>query len=397
MNKYLILILLALTVLSCGERRSTKSAVEAPFSIDSLKITGSPYKLCEQTLTSREAIEDLLEQDGEGDYDYDREVTPSEEAFFFPEEDVADMPLARTVQLKYNYAAVLYRVEHSYELFLRKSMDDSLATRKDSLAGIAHDWPELSSAFLRRAIPEADAKRAAEEVLAVYRRFDGDDSEGSAFDLAMTKYSNGYEDLPEILSEELLDDFAEHFWEWYDKRRYVPEFDRLAALSIGKGVTLELTDEAADHWRKAIEGERDIDRRTILALEMLRQGELLGDATVYLGEILESGIYTKYILEAWLAWRAGVQLSFFGPSSFTVIPDNYYDKVRVKCLNTILRHIQAGPDKYDVCLLENLIACQALHRMGSLYGNESLAVLASLTNQMFIQPSALGRDYLKEE
>lgn len=68
-----------------------------------------------------------------------------------------------------------------------------------------------------------------------------------------------------------------------------------------------------------------------------------------------------------------------------------------KCLNTILRHIQADPDKYDVCLLENLIACQALHRMGSLYGNESLAVLASLTNQMFIQPSALGRDYLKEE
>ena len=386
----------ALSAFSCGERRSSSQAEsETPFPIDSLEITGEPYRLCEQKLTSREWLEEYVDSDD--DSNYDREETSAQEAFFFPEKDVADLPLARTIQLKYNYAEVLYQLEHSYELFIRKSTGDSLATREDTLAVIALDRPVIPSAFLRQAIPDAGARRAAEEVIAAYRRFDGDDSEGSDFDKAFTKYSSGYEDLPEILSEELLEDFADHFWEWYDKRKHVLEFDRLAALSINKEVSLDLSEEQADHWKKAIEGERDIDRRTILALEMFRHGELLGDATIYLGEILESGIYTKYLLEAWLAWRAGVQMEFFGVSSFSVIPDNYYDKVRVKCLNTILRHIQSAPDKYDVCLLENFIACQPLHRMGSLYGNESMAVLVALTNQMFIQPSALGRDYLLDE
>lgn len=394
----IIITFAILSAFSCGDRRSSKSGEDAPatpFPIDSLQITGSPYRLCEQVLTSTEAIEARI-PDAE-DFEFDEEPTPAESAFFFPEKDIVDAPLVRAVQLKYNYASVLYRLEHSYELFVRKSSDDSLATRKDTLDMIAHDRPVIPSGFLRRAIPDAKARQAAEELLAAYRRFDGDDSEGSDFDLSFRKYSDGYEALPEIVDEELLADFEEHFWEWYDKRKYVPEFDRLAALSIDKELSLDLSDSQAEHWKKAIEGERDINRRTILALEMLRNGELMGDATIYLGEILESGIYTKYLLEAWLAWRAGTQLVFYGPSSFTIIPNNFYDQVRVKCLNTILRHIQTDPDKYDVCLLENFICCQVLHRQGSLYGNESMTTLAGLTNWMFIQPSALGRDYLKEE
>lgn len=394
------LILAALSAFSCGERRFSKSAVEAAeasFPIDSLEITGAPYKLCDQKLTSYETIMGSVPDYVDGEFDYGKEPTPAEEAFFFPEKDIADTPLVRAVQLRYNYAAVLSRLLHGYELFLRKSSADSLGTKKDTLAAIAHDRPVLSSSFLRRAIPEAEARQAAERLISVYRRFDGDDSEGSDFDRAFSEYGSGYDFLPDIVTEDLLDDFQEHFWEWYDKRKHVPEFDRLASLSIDKELALELSEEQADHWRKAIEGERDIDRRTILALEMLRQGELMQDATIYLGEILESGIYTKYILEAWLAWRAGVQLVFFGPSSFTFIPNNYYDQVRVKCLNTLLRHIQTDPDKYDVCLLENFICCEILHRQGSLYGNESLSTLARLTNALFIQPSALGRDYLTEE
>ena len=94
--------------------------------------------------------------------------------------------------------------------------------------------------------------------------------------------------------------------------------------------------------------------------------------------------------------RAAVQLEYLAPSSFTLIPNSYYDKIRVKCLNTLLRHIQTDPDPYDVCLLENFICCEILHRMDAIYGNEGLTVIARLTNGMFIQPSALGRDYLKD-
>lgn len=401
MNKTISIVFVALPVLfafACGERRSAKPAPEAAktsFSIDSLAITGEPFRLCDQILTSSEAMMAQLPEADE--FDYDVVTTAAEDAFFFPEKDIADSPLVRAVQLRYNYAAVLNRLLHSYELFLRKSSDDSLATKKDTLRVIAHDRPVLSSTFLRRAIPEVKARQASEGLIAVYRRFDGDDSEGSDFDRAFTMYGSGYDVLPDIVAEDLLADFQEHFWEWYDKRKYVPEFDRLAALSIDKEPSLELSSEQADHWRRTIEGERDIDRRTILALEMLRQGELMNDATVYLGEILESGIYTKYILEAWIAWRAGVQLVYFGPSSFSIIPDNYYDQVRVKCMNTLLRHIQTTPDKYDVCLLENFICCEILHRQGTIYGNESMMTLATLSNAMFIQPSALGREYLTEE
>ena len=77
-----------------------------------------------------------------------------------------------------------------------------------------------------------------------------------------------------------------------------------------------------------------------------------------------AGIYTRYILEAWITWRACVQMSVLGPSSFTTIPDNYYDRIRVKCMNTIIRHMQSpDADKYG----------------------------------MFVHPDALGYDYLKEQ
>ena len=66
-------------------------------------------------------------------------------------------------------------------------------------------------------------------------------------------------------------------------------------------------------------------------------------------------------------------------------------------MNTILRHIQTYPDKYDVCLLENFIYCEILHRMDAIYGNEAMTVIARLTNGMFIQPSALGKDYLHDD
>ena len=403
MNKTISLVFLALAVLSaisCGERRSSKAAVEAaeaPFSIDSLKITGAPYRLCDQQLTSLDAIL-AVDVSEENDYCFDCEATPVGETFFFPEGDIKDSDVVRRVQLRYNYANVLYRILHGYELFVRKTSADSVGVRKDSIDLILHDCPDISGSLLRRALPDNRARAAAEGLLASYRVFDGRSGGGSAFERAYGDYVDGYETLPALVNDSLLTDFEEHFWVWYDKKKHVPEYDRIAALYLNDdALKNELSEEQVAHFRKVIEGERDIDRRTILTLELIRcSRDSFGDATMYLGEILESGIYTKYLLEAWLTWRASVQLAFFAPSSFSIIPNSYYDKIRVKCLNTILRHIQTDPDPYDVCLLENIIDCEILHRMDAIYGNEAMTVLARLTKGMFIQPSALGRDYLKE-
>ena len=66
-------------------------------------------------------------------------------------------------------------------------------------------------------------------------------------------------------------------------------------------------------------------------------------------------------------------------------------------MNTILRHIQSESDRYDPFLLMNLIGCEQLHRMYCLFGNQSLVTVCELGKKLFIQPSALGYDYLKEE
>ncbi len=402
-----IIVIAILCSLPCKDRnkrpvstslQDKKRIEEDTFSLDSIKLTGLTYRLCEQTLTSEDAILELDVVSG-SDLHYDEEKTPVLETFFFPEKDIVNTDLVKKVQLRYNYANVLYRILHGYELFCRKSSDDSLATRKDSMNLIIQDCPIIPHSFLQRAIPDKHASSLAEKLLASYRVFDGREHSNSVFDKAHAEFVEGMDNLPEIVDEPLLEDFEEHFWEWYDKRKYVPEYDGIAALYLNEDVIKsEMTEDEERHLKLVIEGEPDINRRTILVLELFRNSrDAFRDATIYLGEILESGIYTKYILEAWLAWRAAVQLEFFSPSSFSSIPNNYYDKIRVKCLNTILRHIQNAPDKYDVCLLENFIYCEILHRMDAIYGNEAMTVIAQLTNGMFIQPSALGKDYLKDE
>ena len=409
MNKIIILVMLTgVTVSSCLPKKGrvdtsgtlsiieTRSDTNALFSIDSLRISGPAYRLCEQKETSIESILGLDVVSG-NDLHYDKEKTSALESFFFPEKDILNTDLVKKVQLRYNYANVLYRILHGYELFCRKSSDDSLATRRDSMNLIIQDCPIIPHSFLQRAIPDKNSRMLTEKLLASYRGFDGRENSNSAFDNAHAEFVKGFDNLPKIVEDSLLTDFENQFWEWYDKRKHVPEYDRIVALYINDP-KMEPTEDDDNHLKAVIEGESDIDRRTVLALELLRNSsDSFRDATMYLGEILESGIYTKYILEAWLAWRAAVQLEFFSPSSFSSIPNNYYDKIRVKCMNTILRHIQTYPDKYDVCLLENFIYCEILHRMDAIYGNEAMTVIARLTNGMFIQPSALGKDYLHDD
>ena len=402
-----VISIMILNYTACKERNEHSVSISSPnnkrlgekaFLIDSLKIYGPPYHFCEQVLTSEEAIL-AADISTVGNYVFDREATPIQETFFFPEKDIKNTTLVKNVQFRYNYANVLYRILQGYELFIRKTSADSLETRKDSIDLIVHDCPEIPSSLLQKAIPEKEARKVTEKLLASYQVFDGRENRDSAFDRAYAEYMGKFDNLPIIADDALLEDFEEHFWEWYDKRKCVPEYDQIVALYIKNDETeTELTEEQDNHLKTVIEGEKDIDRRTILALELIRNShDSFKDATMYLGEILESGIYTKYIMEAWLAWRAGVQLEFFAPSSFCVIPNYYYDKLRVKCMNTILRHIQTNPDKYDVCLLDNLIFCEILHRMDAIYGNEAMTTISLLANGMFIQPSALGKDSLKQE
>lgn len=361
---------------------SGNNLVVIPFTLDSLPVSGEPFYLTKLKLTGIEKIANLEPESDETD------------AFFYSLPGIKETPLTKAVRLRYNYATVLNLTMHHYELFVREANDEEYPTHQDTLNLIKEYSFRIPISVLNKAIPLNWARREAEDLIKGFSNFNGRDN--SPFFDQLNQASADYMKLPVITSEELLNEFKKHFWQWYDKRRYVPEFDEIASLYMDEQLRNDVTEEQIEHLRIATLTEQDIDRRTILALEFLRMKSDLGEAAIMLGDILESGIYTKYIVEAWIAWRAAVQLDLISPSSYSRIPNAYYDKIRVICLNTILRHAQETDDKYAPCMLENLIGCQLLHRNGSIYGNESLAILANLNSYMFIQPSALGYDYIND-
>ena len=385
-------ILCALTALvfcSCGESGNKKAAptqVDAPIPFFSdANASLEPVWLCEAVLTSQEGMESAFPDETDSFFE---ETTPEAEAFYFPASDIKDESLVRTVQLRYNYVALFNRVIHSYEWFQRAStgIDDETTTKKDTLEWIRYARPKVPQSVIRAALPDAGAQAQASGLLKAYDRFDGDDSDDSPFSAAINRYTEALSGLPELVSKEETDRFEERFWDWYDKRNVVPEIDTLVRMNMFEYEGAKPSDGQLENLKRAIEAEKDIDRRTVLALEYVKFSKW--DGVPLLGEILESRIYTKYLLEAWISWRANAQLDH-SPSSFGVIANNYYDKVRTICLDTMVRHCLESEDENAKCLIENLLFCEIIHRMGSIAGNSSFNDCAMLSYNMFIHPRLL--------
>ena len=405
---YTILCALAALILSsCGHHGSKQSSQDPATSqtgtmtvsaedLASLPFFGDenaslePVRLCNAVLTSQEAMESAFP-----DYtdDFFKETTPEKDAFYLPDADIRGMDLVRTVRLRYNYVALFNRVIHSYEWFQRMStgMDEEVSptTKKDTLKWIRSARPMVPESVIKAALPDAGAQARASRLLKAYERFDGNDSVDSPFSAAVNRYTEALSELPEIVGKEETDRFEERFWDWYDKRNVVPEIDTLVMMNMYGYEGAKPSEEQLGNLKRAIEAEKDIDRRTVLALEYVKFSKW--DGIPLLGEILESRIYTKYLLEAWISWRANTQMDH-GPSSFTVIANNYYDRVRALCLDTMVRHCLESEDKNAECLMENLIFCEIVHRMGSLVGNSSFNTCAMLSFNMFIHPRLLPEE-----
>lgn len=329
----------------------------------------------------------LVKMQGPDDGTYDNELNPPEAAFFTPETGVAEDETSRRVMLRYNCAAVFNRVVHAEELYLRKisAMENmaEVAEECDTLRTIAEDQPGYDMAGLAKYIKDPEALNEAEELLLAYSRYDGNvDTLFNAYD----RFGKYFLTLPELFSDEQFNEFEEKFWGWYDKNQYVEGYDDIIKLRLN-GTEVNLTDEQCDYLGEVVLGEQDIDRRTILSMELAYHNWPF--ATLLLGEIIESGIYTKYLIEAWLLWRAKVQHDVIGISSFCTIPDNYYDMMRAKCVNTILKHLQETGDSYDAVLIENFIEAEVMHRQDGLLGNQSYITIISMKQGTFADPRFL--------
>ena len=359
--------------------------------LDSLKLSGEPVMLSSQRQSSFESV--LAAFGKEDDTDFIYEGIPPHRAFFRPENGVKDDDLMRKVRDRYNVVATMNRVNHAYEWFKRISSysdDEEIpATHSDTVKWVIMSRPDITPSYLTSVLSPGEHRVASTNLILTYKSFDGDDGPESRLTKAFNWTVKAFKELPAFAAEEMLDKFEEGFWDWYDKRLFVPEIDEIIKMHLNGYDGEEPSEEQIERLKRAVECERDIDRRTILALELVKFD--LEEGSLLLGDILESGLYTRYLTEAWISWRANTQM-VFSASSFSVIPNNYFDMMRVRCMNTILRHCQKEEDDNALCLLENLLEIDLLHRMGSLFGNESLATCAALSYDEFIHPRLLEEE-----
>jgi|GEM_PF-2287673 len=392
-----IICLLAGSV-SCKNKKSSNKPSLSTESVQSkesgindvLTPVGDSLMLSSQKQTSFESMLAAFDNGREGDYLH--EPTKADKAFFSKEADIKNTDLMKKVRLRHNYCAVMNRVLHGYEWFGRVSSagdEESTATRKDTLRWIRESQPMLTDAMIAVALDDGKALDAARRLVNAYKHFDGDDGEDSPFAQAFRNLNEVFGSLPSIVTEEEIDTFEKEFWDWYDKEQFVPGISNLIKMNMQGYEGEKLSDEQMEQLRKRVMGEKDIDKRSVLALELAKFNPL--DGAVLLGDIIESGIYTRYLLEVWISWRASAQ-DYHSPSSFSVIPNNYYDMLRTVCLNTFLRHCQSEDDFRARCLMDNLILCEIVHRMGSLAGNSSFLTRMHLAYDMFIHPDLLPKE-----
>lgn len=392
-----IICLLAGSV-SCKNKKSSNKSAPSTESVqskesginDGLTPVGDSLMLSSQKQTSFESMLAAFDNGREGDYLH--EPTKADKAFFSKEADIKNTDLMKKVRLRHNYCAVMNRVLHGYEWFGRVSSagdDESTVSRKDTLRWIRESQPMLTDAMIAGALDDGKALDAARRLVNAYKHFDGDDGEDSPFAQAFRNLNEVFGSLPSIVTEEEIDTFEKEFWDWYDKEQFVPGISNLIKMNMQGYEGEKLSDEQMEQLRQRVMGEKDIDKRSVLALELAKFNPL--DGAVLLGDIIESGIYTRYLLEVWISWRASAQ-DYHSPSSFSVIPNNYYDMLRTVCLNTFLRHCQSEDDFRARCLMDNLILCEIVHRMGSLAGNSSFLTRMHLAYDMFIHPDLLPKE-----
>ncbi|MBQ3382197.1 MAG: hypothetical protein IJG54_02560 [Bacteroidales bacterium] len=364
------------------------------FKITDLKFSGEPYRLCEQKLTSDEYMS-KLQPETPRDYRLDYKFTPDEKAFFFPDKDIKQTAMVKNVQSMFNYVTVGNLVNHAVQLYLRKYNDNSVKSDAEKLKEkrkiIAEDMPNVPADVLERAIPDKRALSSAQLLLDAYRDYDGGLEDENPIWKSVKDYKDNFILFPKLTDYTVVNNSVD-FWEWYNKKAYVPEFDVLFKMR-----EQDFSEEEVAHLMRAVEREKDIDRRAILAIELTYHAPSYG--LLYLGEIMESGIYTKYLFEVWNVWRAYCQFEYGGCSSFSIIPDNYYSQVKALCINSLLRHIQKDPEgdySRDLMVAKNLIITECLDRMGSDYGNECISLTYYYPLSFMLQPSALGEDLFVE-
>lgn len=143
----------------------------------------------------------------------------------------------------------------------------------------------------------------------------------------------------------------------------------------------ESDDKLPEFFHKKIKESQDNDEALAFYLtEYSFYGlEELPDSL--LADFMTSGRYSHSIDYVWRVWRCHYQTRNCGLSTYSDIPNLYYNAMRDKCLNTILRRIVANPeDKVAILNFFYLASYPDMERLaGTLTGNGAMAEEISLS------------------
>lgn len=376
-------LLLSIACISCGshnqKKESEKSACPELDSLvaylNSLEPKGDTLFLSKRQFTSYEYRTAMVQQD---DSTYSAEdPTTFSEALFSLEPDIRNDQYVRGLALMHNAVTIYDFVYDAY------SLSCALSEHPDSVTAEEYLGVSEPQSLIAKSISDSRIRKVAFDTYKAYRGLDGDTTKLKHFFDMTHKYQETSAILPRAATPEMLKEYNKRFDDWYLDSLSYAEAETIKTLRYKlQEQKVQLPSDHIYSFGIRTWSEPDIDKRAALALEYVQWRETEG--LEMLGDIMESGIYTKYLLEIWYTWRAICQSFSFSASSSGFIPNRYYSKMKVKCANTILRHIQETDDLMAKCLLDELLMYPMINRYGSILGNEAYAMAADLRYSGFV-------------
>ena len=288
-------------------------------------------------------------------------------------------PFLASFAERWNKAAFLRRFVNAEELFERENTNigDSLTT--DTVRG---RLPMLKNEY-QLAFRSSTCVAKAKKLVKMLKTIDYVPTEREKMAHLFGELVNVPYDTPDYATEADIEAIQKDFWTLYDKSQYVKDIAEIQKIRVNEDYGTEALENLRSSLQKRYVEATDFDERCILACEMACCGQENG--IDYLGELIEAGQYSKYLLEVWVDWRLYAQQGVFGISTYSEIPDNLYDNARLLVAKDYARHINENPDdKLAKVLLLNLTYTETLHRVGGYYGNEALGASLFVKERYFL-------------
>ena len=304
----------------------------------------------------------------------------ADEIFLDLDEDVRKDDFALSVKDWFDKTAFIYYCSSLYELRARYdrnnySFDTTAVETPGSTMLTGEMRPSMS--VLQKVFPDKRVRDAASALLnMLYKTPDFNDVSKRLGELVDAYKSAAFASGMPIDTARLRQAYTNEK-SYYDKSAFVPDIKRFRDARVYfDSAAVQIKDPAVE-IEVRMKAPIDFDTKCVYAIELSHV--LPVDCVDTLGAIIESKIYSRYLIEVWENWRAEAQFGWFGCSNDSVIPNAYYFKVRNICANTMIRHIQKHPEDNDAYLrLFRLLYREPIHRGGGLFGNEVVAILCHL-------------------